>query len=52
MESDDRSGDTGSAPELVARVIRDLVERTDYERNLLLSDLLCAAWPTHRCQDQ
>jgi hypothetical protein len=45
-------GDASSADELVARVVRDVDETSDQQRDTLLSDLLCAAWPTHRCQDQ
>jgi hypothetical protein len=41
-----------SAPELVARAVRDIDGRDDFRRELLLSALLCAAWPAAMCQLQ
>jgi len=37
---------------LVARVRRDVDDTSDDRRNLLLEDLMCAAWPTSAAQDQ
>lgn len=37
---------------LVARVTREVDEACDERRNLLLDDLMCAAWPTAAAQDQ
>jgi hypothetical protein len=51
----DREGwplDAASAAALVARVSRDLDCRSDEDVDILLSDLLCAAWPTCWAQDQ
>lgn len=44
--------DTGHALALIARVTRDLDDASDERRDLLLEDLLCAAWPTSTAQDQ
>jgi hypothetical protein len=52
MRSEEGPLDAASAAELVERVIRDLDRRNEEEGNLLLSDLLCAAWPTGSCQHQ
>jgi hypothetical protein len=40
------------APELVARVIREIGSRDDSQRQVLLSEFLCAAWPSPLCQLQ
>ena len=40
------------SPALVERVVRDISERTPAEHDILLSDLLCAAWPAPRSQMQ
>jgi hypothetical protein len=37
---------------LVARVTRDVDDASNDRRNLLLEDLMCAAWPTAAAQDQ
>ena len=37
---------------LVARVRREVDDAGDDRRNLLLEDLICAAWPTSAAQDQ
>jgi hypothetical protein len=57
MESD--SGDLGvppvdvmSAADLVRRAIRDIDADHTADSNVLLADLLCAAWPTPRAQSQ
>jgi hypothetical protein len=44
--------DRASAAELVVRVVRELDRREEQEDDVLLSDLLCAAWPSSRCQHQ
>ena len=40
------------SPALVERVVRDISKRTPAEHDILLSDLLCAAWPAPRSQMQ
>jgi hypothetical protein len=40
------------AATLVVRVRRDIDDCSDGERDLLLSDFLCAAWPSRRAQAQ
>jgi hypothetical protein len=37
---------------LVARVVCDVDSRGEAEHRTLLSDLLCAAWPSVQCQMQ
>jgi hypothetical protein len=44
--------DAVSAASLVARALDDLDSRSEEQSNILLSDLLCAAWPTCWSQDQ
>jgi hypothetical protein len=56
MERQQRPGDSwpadaASAVALVARIKRDIEEGSNESRELLLSDLLCAAWPTGPAQD-
>jgi len=41
-----------SAASLVARLVRDVDASTEEDRDLLLSDFLSAAWPSHCAQDQ
>jgi len=41
-----------SAADLVSRAIRDIDANDAAESNVLLADLLCAAWPTPRAQSQ
>jgi hypothetical protein len=52
MEREGWPLDAVSAASLVARVIDDLDSRSEEKSNMLLSDLLCAAWPTCWSQDQ
>ena len=52
MESDSEPLDEVSAAALLARVIRDIDQSTEAHRDVLLSALLCAAWPTRPAQDQ
>jgi hypothetical protein len=57
---DDERSDEGSAPPwrdegspaLIARVVRDIDSRGQAEHDVLLADLLCAAWPAARAQRQ
>jgi hypothetical protein len=58
MFEDDRESEAGlsidveGAAELVRRVV-SAIDRMDAEEyNVLLSDLLCAAWPTPKTQSQ
>jgi hypothetical protein len=44
--------DPTSAAERVARVILDIDASDDEYRDVLLSDLLCAAWPSVLAQSQ
>ena len=52
MESD--SGPVDAIPDaaLVARVAGEIDHRESEQRDELLSDLLCAAWPTPTAQSQ
>jgi hypothetical protein len=43
--------DAASAVALVARTKRDIEQGSDESREVLLSDLLCAAWPSGPAQD-
>ena len=52
MESERWPLDAASAAALVVRVVDDIDGRRDEETDALLSDLLCAAWPTCWAQDQ
>jgi hypothetical protein len=52
MEPDGGHLDAVSAAALVARVVSELLRRSEGDEVVLLSDLLCAAWPTRRAQDQ
>jgi hypothetical protein len=50
--SDNWPLDANAVSELVARVVC-AIDRSDAdERDVLLGDLLCAAWPSRRAQDQ
>jgi hypothetical protein len=51
MESDSGPRDSLSATALVARAIRDIDHSSDQQRDLLLSELLCAAWPSRWAQN-
>lgn len=44
--------DIANAGELVHRAVRDIDANGTTESDLLLTDLLCAAWPTPRAQAQ
>jgi len=44
--------DRASATALVARLIHDIDHSGEEERDILLSDLLCAAWPSPCSQGQ
>jgi hypothetical protein len=48
----DPGSDPGAADALVVRVIDDIDESTEAQRNHLLSDLLCAAWGSILAQNQ
>jgi hypothetical protein len=52
MESEGWPLDAASAASLVVRAVDDIDRRQEAETNVLLSDLLCAAWPTCWAQDQ
>jgi hypothetical protein len=44
--------DAGAALALAARVRREIDDAGDQGRDLLLTDILCAAWPSSTAQDQ
>jgi len=44
--------DTHSAQALVARIMHEIDDAGEERRDLLLNDLMCAAWPTFTAQDQ
>jgi hypothetical protein len=44
--------DTRFAVALIGRVKRDIDDTSEELSDLLLADLLCAAWPTSTAQDQ
>jgi len=52
MEPDRWPLDAASAAALVVRAVDDIDRRREEETDVLLSDLLCAAWPTCWAQDQ
>jgi hypothetical protein len=51
MEPEEWPIDAMASAELVVRIVDDLVGRTEEERDILLSDMLCVAWPSRSCQD-
>jgi hypothetical protein len=52
MESDSGPLDAALAAALVARVIHEIDQSSEVDRDALLSNLLCAAWPTRVAQNQ
>ena len=58
MQGDRKESETGpasdlaSAEDLVCRSVRAIDACGMKEADVLLSDLLCAAWPTSRAQSQ
>jgi hypothetical protein len=52
MESNNWPLDAASAAELVVRVIEDIDASDEEHRDLLLSDLRCAAWGSVLAQNQ
>jgi hypothetical protein len=44
--------DARHALALVSRIARDVDDASHERRDLLLEDLMCAAWPTSTAQDQ
>jgi len=52
MESDSEPLDALAAAALVVRVVHDIDHSSEEEFVVLLSDLLCAAWPTWWAQNQ
>ncbi len=52
MDPDYRPLDLATATALVRRVVRDLDKSTLDQRDILLADLLCAAWPSCCAQEQ
>lgn len=52
MESEPSPIESLPAGELVERAIRDIDESTSTRRDILLFDLLSAAWPEPVAQDQ
>ena len=52
MEPDSGPLDAVSAAALVARVVPEIERRRDEDLLVLLSDLLCTAWPSRWAQEQ
>jgi hypothetical protein len=52
MEAHDQPLDPVSAAELVVRTVEESARRTEHDTDVLLADLLCAAWPSRSAQDQ
>ena len=52
MEPNDLPLDAVSAMALVARVIDDIDQSSEEQRDTLLCELLCAAWGSVRAQNQ
>jgi len=52
MEPDGPPTDANVVAALVRSVVYDIDHRSDEEHELLLADLLCAAWPSPLGQDQ
>ncbi|HWG09168.1 MAG TPA: hypothetical protein VN672_09185 [Solirubrobacteraceae bacterium] len=52
MESENGPLDAATAAALVVRTIEELDDRSCDDSAALLSDLLCAAWPSRWSQDQ
>jgi hypothetical protein len=52
MEPEGAPSDWVSVAALVVRVIDEIDHRDTHDHDALLSDLLCAAWPTRRAQNQ
>jgi hypothetical protein len=52
MEHEDSPLGARTSIELIERLILDVDLRTEQDRSVLLSDLLCAVWPSESCQDQ
>jgi hypothetical protein len=52
MNPDSRPPDAATAAALVARAISDIDGSGEVDRDVLLSNLLCAAWPTRPAQNQ
>jgi hypothetical protein len=52
MDSDSDPLDAVSAAALVARVVGDIDRSSEQDCVVLLSDLLCAAWPSRWAQEQ
>jgi hypothetical protein len=51
MEPHEQPLDPVYAATLVMQVIDDIDERDHEQRDALLTDLMCAAWPTQLAQD-
>ena len=45
-------GDAATAAALLAILVRDMDQRSEWQGEALLAELLCAAWPTHLAQRQ
>jgi hypothetical protein len=51
-KSEARAQRVADAATLVVRVVGDIDSSSPAQRWVLLSDFLCAAWPTERAQSQ
>lgn len=52
MDPDYKPLDTATATVLVRRLVQELDNSTLEQRDVLLADLLCAAWPSCCAQEQ
>ncbi len=51
MEGDETPLGSRSSAELVDQMIREVDRQTERDRDILLTDLLYAAWPSQASQD-
>jgi hypothetical protein len=52
MEANDQPLDPVAVAELVVRTVEESVRQTEHDKDMVLVDLLCAAWPSRSAQDQ
>ncbi len=52
MQSEDSPLGARTSLELVEQLVREFDSRTEQDRDMLLSDMICVAWPSESSQDQ
>jgi hypothetical protein len=52
VEANDQPLDRVAVAELVVRTVEESVRQTEHDKDMVLVDLLCAAWPSRSAQDQ